>query len=142
MDVRVQRKWFTEKSTCGELYIDDAFLCFTLEDRIRRAGFKVKRETAIPPGRYDLVIDWSNRFQRLMPHVLYVPMFEGIRIHAGNTHADTEGCLLVGTARDVDKVLHSRNAYALLFPKLVEACKREKVTITYENVEPPEGLLK
>jgi len=142
MRLKVERKWFNEKTTIGELSIDNAFECFTLEDRIRAPGVKVKGLTAIPLGLYTVVIDFSQRFQRLMPHVLYVPMFEGIRIHAGNTSKDTEGCLLVGTARqDVERILNSRVAYDKLFPVLDAACRVSKVQIEYINVNPPPELL-
>lgn len=141
MKLAVHRQWFTDKTSIGQLLIADQIFCFTLEDRIRAPGVKVKAETAIAPGLYDLVIDFSDRFQKLMPHVLDVPLFKGIRIHPGNYAVDTDGCLLVGDERVTDAVLHSVKTFDRLFPILIEACKREKVTIEYININPPPHLL-
>lgn len=110
--------------TIGELEIDGAFECYTLEDRIREeagrpvAEWKVKGETAIPAGRYRVTITFSQRFQRELPLLNAVPGFEGVRIHPGNTAADTEGCILVGTQVARDAVLNSRQAFAHLFDKI------------------------
>lgn len=121
MELKLIRKDFGEKATEGELYIRE---CFTLEDRVREPGVKVPKETAIPYGRYRVVIDFSNRFQRNMLHILNVPMFEGIRIHAGNTDKDTEGCILVGQDKavlDPDFIGASKIALAILFDKVQAA---------------------
>lgn len=150
MRIRVIRKWFSQQSTIGEMYTCENglaqspyfFECFTLEDRIRAPGVKVKGSTAIPDGIYTLAIDWSERFGRLMPHVLDVPGFVGIRIHPGNSNADTEGCLLVGAQRMTERVVSSKVAYDKLFPRIVEACKTGKVKIEYVNESVPLALLK
>jgi len=97
MKLTLKRFEHQTKATIGRLYIDDKYFCYTLEDRTREPSVaKVKGETAIPAGSYKVIIDFSNRFQKYMLHVLDVPGFEGIRIHAGNTDKDTEGCILVG----------------------------------------------
>ena len=72
--------------------------CDTLEDKWRdlTKEKKVPGETCIPAGRYRVVMDYSNRFKRVMPHILDVKYFEGVRIHAGNVRADTDGCILLG----------------------------------------------
>jgi len=113
--------------------------CFILEDRIRPGGIKIKGETAIPQGTYEVVVTFSNRFKRRMPLLLDVPNFSGIRIHSGNTAEDTEGCLLTGKTQGVDFVGSSRDAYGSLFAKIEEACDREKVYITIRGVEPVES---
>jgi hypothetical protein len=116
--LELKRFYFTSESTIGELYLDGSFECYTLEDCVRAPGVKIPGKTAIGAGSFDVVIDMSARFKRRMPHVLDVPMFEGIRIHAGNTAADTEGCILVAVNRLVDRVTQSVIAYDRLFPKL------------------------
>lgn len=130
MDIKVSRKVYTEKSTIGELSIDGAFECYTLEDMVR-AGAKVPGKTAIPAGTYRVIIDMSARFGKLMPHVLDVPGFDGIRIHAGNTDADTEGCLILGRVKKRDRVEDSRAALVFFAAKLETAIQLgESVTLT------------
>ena len=77
------------------MYLDGRFGVLHLEDVVRQ-GEKVPGQTAIPEGIYTVQITFSNRFKRDLPLLLNVPNFEGIRIHPGNTDADTEGCILVG----------------------------------------------
>mgnify|MGYP001194245936 FL=1 len=91
--------------TIGKLYIDDNYFCDTLEDTVRdlnkngkfdNGEKKVHAKTAIPYGIYEIKWTYSPRFKKYTPQLMSVPSFEGIRIHAGNTSADTEGCLLLG----------------------------------------------
>lgn len=121
MEMRLTRKEYTEISTIGDLGVDRRFECYTLEDRVRPPGGKVFGKTAVPPGRYEVVIDWSNRFQGMMPHILNVPMFEGVRIHAGNAAENTEGCVLVGLGKEKDYIRESRIAFNRLFAKMETA---------------------
>ena len=113
-EMLLKRRWYSDRSTIGALTLGD-FSCFTLEDRVREPGVKVQDKTAIPAGRYRVVVDFSQRFQRRMPLLLDVPMFTGIRIHSGNTAEDTRGCVLVGEWRAPDWVGDSRRAFADLF---------------------------
>jgi len=101
--MKINRKWFTDKSTIGKLYIDDKFFCYTLEDVVRPVGEKLLGKTAIPWGKYRVILSMSNRFKKVLPLLLDVPMFEGIRIHAGNSAVDTEGCILLGYFYDPKK---------------------------------------
>lgn len=132
MRLTLNRCWLTTKSTVGKLLIDDVFFSYTLEDRYRPPPEpKVARETCIPVGTYEVVINHSPRFGVEMPLLLNVPGFQGVRIHAGNTSADTEGCILVGRDRMPDGVKNSRDAYAELFTKLQKARNDgERVSIT------------
>ena len=88
--------------TGGQLYINDEFLCFTLEDQVREKDgvpvekWKVYGETAIPRGTYEVVLQTSPKFGPDTITLLKVEGFEGIRIHAGNSAKDTEGCIIVG----------------------------------------------
>ena len=114
--------------------IADDYFCDTLEPTWRdyeHGAYKVKGRSAIPEGRYAVVISWSPKFGAWLPILLGVPKFEGIRIHAGNTSEDTEGCILVGKNREVGKVLDSRKWLYELKQKIVEAKDRgEAVWIT------------
>ncbi len=64
-----------------------------------------------------------------MPLIENVPSFAGIRIHAGNSSADTQGCVLVGENKAVGKVLNSKNTVNKLYPIIEKACKNDSVTI-------------
>ena len=116
MVITVKRLYKTDNSTIGELSIDGVFECFTLEDKERLV--KIKSETAIPKGNYKVIINKSNRFKRLLPLLLNVSNFEGVRIHPGNTNHDTEGCILVGRTKSKDFVGQSRKAFESLFAKM------------------------
>ena len=124
--------------TIGKLYIDDSYFCDTLEDTVRdtnKSGKfdngeqKIKGKTAIPYGTYEIKWTYSPRFKKYTPQLMNVPSFEGIRIHAGNTSADTEGCLLLGENKQVGKVLNSRATINKFYPIIKEACSNGKVTI-------------
>jgi hypothetical protein len=126
MQITVKRLHKTNTSTIGELLVDGIFQCYTLEDTERPV--KIKNETAIPKGTYKVIINQSNRFKRLLPLLLNVPNFEGVRIHSGNTNHDTEGCILVGQTRGDNYVGQSRKAFEKLFKKM-QAAKEISLTI-------------
>lgn len=112
--LRLERDLFTPTETMGKLYIDGKFFCYTLEDKDRNLrsshaladikARKVAGSTAIPTGKYKVAVTFSNRFQRPMPLLVNVPGFEGVRLHGGNTHHNTEGCPLVARHRNINKV--------------------------------------
>lgn len=110
----------TDTRTIGNLFVNNFLECYTLEDAVR-AGPKVPGQTAIPLGRYRVAMTFSQRFQRVLPLLLDVPNFTGIRIHAGNTDRDTEGCILAGRSRGSDGLLESRLALEALLPKIQAA---------------------
>ena len=94
-------------------------------------AYKVKGRSAIPEGRYPVVITWSPKFQQWLPLLLHVPKFEGIRIHAGNTVKDTAGCILVGRNTRVGELTDSRLCLRQLKQLIVEAKDRgEAVYLT------------
>lgn len=97
-----------ENYTLGRMYLDNVFFCHTCEDEDRflenSVTEKVDGRTAIPRGRYRLITSFSNRFQRVLPAVLDVPGFTGVRIHGGNDAEDSHGCVLVGKVRTRDGI--------------------------------------
>jgi hypothetical protein len=113
MKIKVVREFFSNTETLGTMYINDKFFCYTLEDYDRKfkqsqdeafiKANKIAKKTALPSGEYRLILSISNRFKRLMPEVLNVKGFAGIRIHGGNTHENTEGCILIAKNRYLDK---------------------------------------
>jgi hypothetical protein len=102
MEMKTIRTDYSKISTQGIFLCDSEFFGYTLEDRIRElksAAYKVYGETAIPAGRYEVVLRKSPRFRITLPTLLAVPYFDGVLIHGGNTVADTHGCILVAGTR-------------------------------------------
>lgn len=127
MELLLTRKWLTDNSTIGELYVDGNLECYTLEDTVRDE--KIPGKTAIPEGRYEVIINHSQKFNKKLPLLLNVPQFEGIRIHVGNYPKDTDGCILVGQTRKQDFIGNSKVAFNALFEKLNNALQTEEVYI-------------
>ena len=128
MKLKLIRKYKCPNYTIGHLYINDKYFCDTLEDKVRQLDSiedKIKHKTAIPEGKYKVVVTMSPRFKRLLPLLLNVPFFTGIRIHRGNNENDTSGCIIVGENKIKGKVINS----TYYEEKLVELMKDE------ENIE-------
>ena len=146
MELILERIAKRKSYTIGRLYIQklvpeeyrtyerNEYFCDTLEPTWRdykNGAYKVKGRSAIPEGRYAVVISYSPKFGAWLPILLGVPKFEGIRIHAGNTAKDTEGCILVGKNKLVGQLVDSRIWLHRLKKKIVEAKdKGEAVWIT------------
>lgn len=137
MQLKLNRIFKTNTFTIGELYINEKYVTDTLEDRVRPEGEKVYGKTAIPEGTYEVKLTHSPRFKKILPEILNVPNFSGVRIHTGNSSKDTEGCILVGTwdGEKEDWVGNSRIAFDELMALLEEATNnKEKVTITVKSL--------
>ena len=141
MEIQVNRIARKDGYTIGRMSLNGVYFCDTLEDADRGLNAamsvdeilakKIKAQTAIPTGKYDVILTFSPRFKRVLPLLLSVKGYEGIRIHAGNTTEDTEGCLLVGENKEKGKVLNSRATLEKLMSVLLECEKREeKISIT------------
>lgn len=136
MIIKVTRYDKNDSRTISRLSIP-RFDCYCIEDVDRGLtqdmplemikGIKVYGKTAIPKGTYEVVISYSNRFKKLLPLLLNVPGFEGIRIHSGNTAADSDGCFLPGMGRSFDSVTESRKAMVSIMVAITKALKVEKV---------------
>lgn len=111
----------------GTLFINNTTFCSTIEDEPKSK--KEMHKTAIPSGKYEVVINWSNRFKMYMPLLLSVPHFEGIRIHSGNTAEDSSGCILVGVFYNDETVIDSKNTFKSLMTELKKVEKKEKIFI-------------
>jgi hypothetical protein len=99
MELKLIRHTFTPFCTQGDLIIDGEYFSLTLEDTNREGDIftvKIPKETAIPYGRYKMVLSMSPKFKRMLPEILQVPNFSGVRIHSGVTVEHTEGCPLIG----------------------------------------------
>lgn len=140
MELKVIRTHFGNNYTIGKLHIDNTLYCDTLEDTSRQlsdkmsaaeiAEKKIKARTAIPTGNYSIYMTFSPKFKRDMPLINGVKCYEGVRIHAGNTDADTEGCILVGRAIG-GALVRSRDHFEPLRDRIIAAIAHgEAVNIT------------
>ena len=128
------RDRFTERSSIGTLAINFVPFCQTLEPVARAVGVLIPDTTAIPAGDYNVCIDFSQRFQKKMPHIMDVRGREGIRIHKGNNPTDTTGCILLGFQRGQDMIWESEKAFNEFFAQLDAAITRgEKATLEIKN---------
>jgi hypothetical protein len=143
MEILVKREWLSDECSIGELSIDGVFECFTLEDKDRGLTFnmplaqiqqiKVYGQTAIPKGRYPVVIQFSEAHQKDLPTLRNVPGYGGVEMHPGNTAVDTLGCILVGQMRTPNSILNSVKAFNIFFPKLQAAFNNnEPIFITIQ----------
>ncbi len=135
MELTLTRTAKRRTYTIGRLAIDGTYFCDTLEPTRRdigpgRPGRKLPGRTAIPEGRYPVAVTFSPRFNRWLPLLLHVPMFTGVRIHAGNTAEDTAGCILVGRNARPGMVLDSQIWLRRLLKRLAERPEGEGVWLT------------
>ena len=144
MRIELVRIALKDTYTIGKLYVDGKYFSDVIEDKDRGLDSsmteseilekKVKGETAIPTGHYVINITYSPKYKRMMPLLLDVKGFSGIRIHSGNTAKDTEGCLIVGKNKKVGMVLESRDTYKRLF-KMMEGQEEITIDITRKGEE-------
>jgi hypothetical protein len=115
---------------------------WTLEDP--KQEHKVYGNTRVPAGKYELELRneggmtqrYARRFPEMHEGMIWlreVPMFEWVYIHIGNTEADTEGCILVGTDTSEDAIINSKVAYQLIYPKIIGALKQGRVTLEIKD---------
>lgn len=136
MKLVLKRDVFGDTFTLGSLAADGKHLGFTCEDTDRRmedGHEKVKGQTAIPRGKYSVILSFSHRFQRVMPEVLEVPGFTGIRIHGGNTSDDTLGCPLLGIQRTQKGVAKCKEVNERLI-NLIELAEEHGEDVTLEII--------
>ena len=147
MEILIKRIYFNERSTTGALLVGKdiksmEYLCDTLEPRAInwQVEKKVMGETAIPEGRYRLMLRYSTSFKQTMPYLENVPNFTGIMIHTGNTVKDTRGCVLVGnlspcpSPKERGVLTESRRNFKKLYYRIERAMERgEEVWVTVRS---------
>lgn len=144
MEIELQRQPSAKETTFGDLYVDGVFECYTLEDQIREipgqpvASWKIHGKTAIPAGRYKVTLELSKRFGPDTITINYVPGFDAIRMHGGNSAADTDGCVLVGDKADLADARISGAKFDHVLDDLKASIKQaiddlEEVWITISN---------
>lgn len=134
IELELNRVYKKEKYTIGKLYVNGKYFSDTIEDKVRILNSfedKVYGETAIPQGRYKVLVTYSPRFKRYLPELINTPFFKNIRIHSGNTEKDSEGCIIVGENKVKGKVINSRATLDKLMDILLPAAQRgEEIFIT------------
>lgn len=142
MNLILKRIHEGETFTVGQLYEETKYgvspICYTLEDKVRQvegkpvSDWKVQDKTAIPRGTYNVVVTMSNRFKVKLPLLQNVEGFTGIRIHSGNSSANTEGCILVGMTWDgkSDWIGSSKIAMSALLPIIDNSTSPVTIQIT------------
>ena len=148
MEVTIWRKYRRSGFTISRLYVDRVMLCHILEDEDRGlmqgmsvgeiARIKVAGRTAIPVGDYKIILQWSPRFRKVLPTILNVKGYAGVRMHAGNTSKDTDGCPLFGDANEDnirDWVSNSRKRFNEFFQKLSAAGGEADLHIVWDYKE-------
>lgn len=140
MKLTLKRTKLEKTYTEGKLFINDVYFCDTIEDTVRdlplkcpstecKCKEKIFGETAILKGIYKVILSFSNRFKKILPEILNVQHFAGIRIHGGNKAADSHGCILLGIKSKDGEVLSSQ-ATMKKFMALIE--KEKEITINIE----------
>ena len=137
MRIRVKRIHLEPEYTVSDFCIDGVFQCYVLEDAVREiagkpvSSWKIAGKTAIPAGIYNVIVNWSEHFQQMLPLLEGVEDYSGVRIHKGNSSKDTEGCLLLGLDwGGGDFVSKSTLAFNKVFPMIQNAWSRgEKITL-------------
>ena len=134
MEILSLRRWYTDKTTISELFIDQIVdpLCYILEPTTR-IGKDPCGIVAIQEGRYEITLYNSPRFQMRVPILQNVPGHSYVEIHPGNFQIDTHDCLLPGTTYGLDYVGNSREAYEKLFPLIDQELNTKSVFITIKN---------
>src|SRR5262245_45215773 len=132
LELQLTRFAYTRFWTLGQLYANSDFLCFALEDpdRLQFSLPKLATRTAIPAGRYQVLMTMSHRFGRIMPQLVDVPGFSGIRIHPGNTAQNTEGCILLGMGIHTDGTLNESKKAVGAIEGLIRNAQQTFLTIT------------
>ena len=128
--LRLERLYKGSKYTIGKLYINDEYFCDTIEDIDRGLKSsmsveyikkkKVYAETAIPTGTYKIEMTYSNKFKRILPLLVDVKGFSGIRIHRGNTEKDSSGCIVIGENKVKGRVINSTPYEVVLVKRLLD----------------------
>jgi hypothetical protein len=145
MNLEIVRKIFTDESTVGDFLIGGVRYYYSLEDKDRQRqedgsiipwtrDLKVYGETAIPYGRYEVITNFSARFKTVMPLLINVQDYEGVRIHSGNTDENTEGCPLIGFTKADNFIGQSKKAFEDFMPRLVAALKKGKLFIIIKGL--------
>lgn len=143
MNLHLKRYDLQPDHTKGLLFVDGKFTAFTLEDAVRER--KVPGATAIPDGTYRILpialeTPLTRRYRKYgwfkwHLELKDVPGFTNVYIHPGNSHSDTNGCILVGNQADTHGLISdSLNSFQALYGQIYSALgEGQSVSITISS---------
>ena len=125
--VFIQSQMKEEEEAAHRTWIEKEKQRFPFED-YAHGEVKIPGISAIPEGEYTVVITWSPKFREWLPQIIgdqaFNRQWQGVRIHAGNTAADTRGCILPGENKIPGRVINSRRCLRMIVTRLTEAYAR------------------
>lgn len=151
MEIKVDRKWKKEKYTIGRLYINNEFICNTIEDIDRGLtqsmseeeikSKKIYGKTAIPSGRYKILMNvvspkfsqkefYMNVCKGKVPRLEGIKGFSGVLIHSAATADNVEGCIGVGFNTEIGRLTSIKEAFEKVYSRL--SSSKEDIWITIE----------
>jgi hypothetical protein len=136
MELKVERRAIRPIHTVGRFYWGDELLFNTLEDKVRdynkdgdlldEGEEKVYAETAIPYGRYKVVVRFSPGMKRFLPLLIGVKHFEGILIHRGAHIGNSQGCILVGYNSEVGRLTGGETCEKILMGRFKDLAVKDE----------------
>lgn len=151
MKLKTDRAWKKEAYTIGRFFVNGIRFYESLEDKDRGlnsgmseseiASKKVYGKTAIPTGTYRVILSvsqkfktraWAKKYGGLVPEIVGVKGFSGVRIHPLNTAEESLGCLGIGENKVAGKIINSQKRYYELMDKYLMPAwsRKEEITIT------------
>ena len=148
MKIKVERKWKKDTYTIGKVYVNGKLFSDSLEDKDRGLtqdmsleaikARKVYGKTAIPSGTYEVKLTysqkfagrtWGKRYRGMVPQIMDVPGYEGVRIHPFNTAEESLGCIAVGKNSIKGKVMFASHYYYMLMDGYILPAAKKKELI-------------
>ncbi len=148
LELTVKRIYNCDSYCIGRWYAGALYVCDSIEDtdrgmkdswsieKIRKT--KVYGETAIPKGKYKVVLSvspkfknrvWAKKYDGLVPEITNVKGFSGIRIHPANFATELLGCIAPGVNSRKGQVTQSQATYYKLMDKYIMPAYKKGETI-------------
>lgn len=148
----IERAWKKADYTIGRFLVNGVRFHESLEDPDRGLdssmgldkikAIKIAGQTAIPTGTYKVTMSvspkykdhsWAKKYGGLVPEIIGVPGYSGVRIHPANNASEIEGCIAVGENKVRGGVINSQKTYCELMDKYLmpawEAGEEMSITI-------------
>ena len=132
----IERAWKKADYTIGRFFVNGTRFHESLEDPDRGLdssmsldkikALKIAGQTAIPAGTYKVTMSvsakykdrsWAKKYNGLVPEIVGVPGYSGVRIHPANKASEVEGCVAIGENKVRGGVINSQKTYFELMDK-------------------------